>query len=151
MTTLAKIGIALGLVAVSACNRSGDRTASEPVRAEDGHVVGTTHEPALRPASRSSSAAESIAEARCAREQRCSNVGANEKYSSHNDCMDRIRADWKDDLNARECHGGVNQTELQECLGAIREEECNSPFDTLDRVTECTAASICIEDADDKR
>jgi hypothetical protein len=151
MTTLAKIGLALGLVAVSACNRSADRTASEPVRTDDGREIGAADEPALRPASRSGSAAESIAEARCAREQRCANVGSDKKFSSHNDCMARIRDDWKDELNARECHGGVNQTELQECLGAIREEECNSPFDTLDRVTECTAASICIEDADDKR
>lgn len=148
MTTFAKIGLVLGLVAVSACNRSGDRTASEPVHGDE---VGTAHEPALRPASRSASAAESIAEARCAREQRCDNVGSDKKYSSHGDCMARIRDDWKDDLNARECPGGVNQTELQECLGAIRGEECNSPFDTLDRVSQCTAAAICIEDADDKR
>jgi hypothetical protein len=105
----------------------------------------------MRPASRSASAAESIAEARCAREQRCENVGSNKKYSSHNDCLARIRDDWKADLNARECRGGVNQTELNECIGAIRAEECNSPFDTLDRVTECTATAICIEDTDDKR
>ena len=151
MTTLARIGLALGLVAVSACNRSGDRTASEPVHTDGDHEVGAVHEPVLRPASRSSSAAESIAEARCAREQRCENVGSNKKYSSHTDCMARIRDDWKDDLNARECPGGVNQTELNECLGAIREEECNSPFDALDRISECTAAAICIEDVDDKR
>ena len=143
MTTLAKLGLALGLVAVSACSRSGDRTASDPTP--------VAHDPAMQPASRPASAAESIAEARCAREQRCDNVGSNKKYSSHNDCMARIRDDWKADLNARECHGGINQTELNECLGAIRGEECSSPFDTLDRVAQCSAASICIEDADDKR
>lgn len=105
----------------------------------------------MLPASRPASAAESIAEARCAREQRCNNVGSNKKYSSHNDCMARIRDDWKADLNARECRGGINQSELNECMTAIRAEECNSPFDTLDRVGECTAAQICIEDANDKR
>jgi hypothetical protein len=141
MTTLVRIGFALGLVAVSACSHN-DRTATGP---------SAGNEPAMQPASRSVSAAESIAEARCAREKRCENVGSDKKYSSYNDCMARIRDDWKGDLNARECRGGVNQSELNECLVAIRAEECNSPFDTLDRVAECTASQICIEDASDKR
>ena len=115
------------------------------------YQAGNADDSAMRPASRSLPAADSIAEARCAREQRCENVGDGKKYSSQTDCMARIRSDWKDDLNARECPGGVNQTELNECIGAIRAEECSSPFDTLDRVTECTAAAICMEDVDDTR
>jgi hypothetical protein len=89
------------------------------------------------------SASESIAESRCEREQHCDNIGDNKKYSSSADCLTRIRADWKDDLNARECPGGVKQTELNECLSKIRAEECGSPFDTLSRVSECTSGQIC--------
>ena len=162
MTSLAKIGLIVGVAALSACNRSSDRVASEPVRTADPdrdvrdpdvydkdareHAVGDNHD-TLQPASRAASAANAIAEARCARERRCENVGTDKKYSSTSDCMTRIRDDWRDDLNALECPGGVNQTELQECLTAIRDEECNSPFDTLDRVTDCTAGSIGVEDA----
>lgn len=91
------------------------------------------------------SAAESIAEARCVREQRCDNVGDNKKYSSVSDCTTRIRADWKDDLNARECPRGVKRAQLDECLDKIRAEECGSPFDTLARVSECTAGQICAD------
>jgi hypothetical protein len=89
------------------------------------------------------SAAESIAESRCEREQHCENVGENKKYSSVSDCLTRIRADWKDDLNARECPNGVKRAQLDECLNKIRAEECNSPFDTLERISECTAGQIC--------
>jgi hypothetical protein len=138
MTNLSLVAVCLGVVVLPACNRSSDRTASDPVVAEH-------REPGMRPASRASSAAESIAEARCARENRCDNVGADKKFSSTSDCLARVRNDWKDDLNARECPGGVNESELQDCLGAIRAEECNSPIDTLDRVTECTASAICVD------
>jgi hypothetical protein len=91
------------------------------------------------------SAAESIAEARCAREDRCTNVGSNKKYSSVQDCLARVRDDWKDDLNARQCPGGANETQLNECLDAIRHEDCASPFDTLARLSECTAGQICVD------
>jgi hypothetical protein len=80
---------------------------------------------------------------RCQREQACDNVGPDKKYLSAGDCLTRIRSDWKDDLNARECPGGVNQHQLDQCLSKIRAEDCGSPFDTLSRLTECTAGQIC--------
>lgn len=91
----------------------------------------------------SSSALESITEARCARESRCDNVGANLEYSSMEDCAARVRDDWRGDLDARSCPNGVNRAQLDECLNEIRAEECSSPFDTLERVAACTAGQIC--------
>lgn len=95
-------------------------------------------------ASEGASATESIAEARCARESRCDNIGADKKFSSMEDCIARVREDWREELSARECPGGINETQLNECLGAVREEECSNPFDTLERVTACTAGQICV-------
>jgi len=37
----------------------------------------------------------------------------------------------------------VKRTELEECLTAIRNEECSSPFESLSRMTQCTAGQIC--------
>lgn len=91
------------------------------------------------------SAVESITEARCARESRCDNIGADKKYSSMEDCTARVRQDWQGDLDARECPSGINQTGLTECLTAIRSEDCSSPFDTLERVSSCTSGQICVE------
>jgi hypothetical protein len=59
------------------------------------------------------------------------------------DCLMRTRADWEQDLNARECPGGVNEQQLDECLAEVRGEDCNSPLDTLERVAACTSGQIC--------
>jgi hypothetical protein len=95
------------------------------------------------PSRTAASARESISDARCTREEGCGNIGESKKYSSREDCLSRIRADWKDDLNARECPNGVNQSELDECLKAIRTEDCGNPFDTLNRLAACTKNQIC--------
>jgi hypothetical protein len=91
------------------------------------------------------SATDSIAESRCARESRCDNVGVDKKFSSMEDCIQRVRADWKDELSSRECPAGIDETQLNECLNEIRAEECSSPFDTLERVAACTADQICAD------
>jgi hypothetical protein len=95
------------------------------------------------PASATRSAVEAIVQSRCTREQTCKNIGDGEKYSTASDCYARIRNDWKDDLNARECPGGIDESQLDQCLAKIRAEDCGNPFDTLSRVTECTVAQIC--------
>ena len=84
-----------------------------------------------------------IAQARCEREQRCGNVGPDKTYASQSACVERVRADWAEDLNARECPEGIVQDELAECLEEIRNEDCSSPFDTLGRITACRASDIC--------
>ena len=90
-----------------------------------------------------SSAVSAITAARCEREQKCNNIGADKKFKTTGDCVNTIRNNWKDDLNARECPGGVVQKELDECLDAIRKEDCNNPFDTLSRVMACRESDIC--------
>lgn len=124
-----------------ACNKNNDPApTSAAYPATQTGAVATT--PAAA-ANATASASESIAESRCDREARCNNIGDQKKYSSKSDCLARIRADWKDDLNARECPSGVNKTQLSECLTEIRNEDCNSPFDTLSRVAACTSGQIC--------
>jgi hypothetical protein len=126
----------LSFVVLAACSKTNDRTV-----AANGTEPVVTQNPT--PANATRSAAESIAISRCQREQACDNVGVDKKYVSASDCLTRIRADWKDDLNARECPGGVNQHQLDQCLTKIKAEDCGSPFDTLSRLTECTAGQIC--------
>jgi hypothetical protein len=89
------------------------------------------------------SAIESISEARCARESRCDNIGPDKTFSSMEDCTARVREDWREELDARACPQGIDDGQLDECINAVRAEECSSPFDTLERVTECTQSQIC--------
>jgi hypothetical protein len=168
MTFQRTLSFALGIVALSACDRRSDtprseRAAPESVvrddradrddrdtnvgsRAADRDRDQTSER--MVPASRVLPAASSIAEARCAREQKCNSIGADRKYSSMSDCLTRVRNDWKDELNARECPRGSDQKELNECLAEIRDEDCNNPLDSLGRIAACTAAQICEDDTE---
>ena len=100
----------------------------------------------MTPASRTESATEQIAQSLCKREQECGNIGPDKTFSTSKDCLVRIQSDWKDELNARQCPGGINQKELNECLEQVRGEDCANPFHTLARITECTSGQICIEE-----
>src|SRR4051795_11088690 len=93
---------ALSLAAVAACHRHGEHEGPRHNGAhaehdhdrdhDEGHDEG--HEGmdgSLRgPAGESKSAAKHIASARCEREARCSNVGADKKYASSENCEDTI-------------------------------------------------------------
>jgi hypothetical protein len=142
MNTFSKLNLCVlgaALFSAVACNHESQERDPHIAQAPVSNV-GT-----MTPASRARSAAEQLAHARCEREQGCGNIGNDKTYSSSQDCLTRVSNDWKDDLNARECPGGINQKQLDECLGQIKAEACSSPFDTLARITECTSAQICIE------
>ena len=131
-------GIAAALVSLAACHKVAD---PQPNTAHDDNTVAE----GMTPAARTRSAAEQIAQSRCERESQCGNIGADKTFSSSQDCLARIQNDWKEDLNKRQCPGGINQHELTECLQQVRTEACGNPFDTLARITECTSGQICIE------
>jgi Family of unknown function (DUF6184) len=138
MTTSLKLGVFVGLV--GAVTVAGCTKVSEPAPR-----AAVESNPALTPASRARTAPEQLAEARCEREQQCGNIGNDRTYASSSECFARIRNEWREDLNGRECPGGINQGELQNCLAQIRGEACQNPFDTLARLTACTAGRICVE------
>lgn len=86
---------------------------------------------------------DGIAHARCARELACGNIGQDEKWLTLESCTRQIKADWRDELNAFECPGGIDERELDECMEEIRNEDCASPFDTLGRIAACRSGDIC--------
>ena len=143
MKTFSKLGLcslaAAAALSVVGCNKESERGPNSATAPAVTNLDGMT------PAARSRSAAEQIAQARCEREKECGNIGADKTFSSSQDCLARIQNDWKDDLNARECPGGINQHELNECMAQVRAEACANPFDTLARITECTSGQICVE------
>jgi uncharacterized protein DUF6184 len=125
-----KIGLVVASMALFSACSSGNPPPSTPAMARQAKT-------------QTASARVSLAEARCEREERCNDIGSDRKYSSKDDCVARVRADWKGDLNAQECRAGVNQVRLDECLTALRQEECGHPFDTLDRVATCRSGAMC--------
>jgi hypothetical protein len=138
-------GLCGGVALALACSREPEQRGPASARNEQ-YVGNDSAALAMTPASRARSATEQLSEARCQREQQCGNIGDDKTFSSTQDCLARIQSDWKDDLSSRQCPGGINQEQLDECLSEVRGEDCNNPFDTLARVTECTKAQICIEE-----
>lgn len=130
--------IALG---ATACERDAERSPVNEV------VTTTPDEPRgerVQPVRGSTPpAVQAIMLARCEREQRCNNIGPGRKHASQQACLTRVEADWNNELSARECPGGVNQSELNECLQEIRNDDCNNPIDTLGRFAACRESDLC--------
>src|SRR5262245_489162 len=76
-------------------------------------------------------AVKAMAEARCEYEQRCGNVGQDRTYADTDHCQSRFKSDYQKELNAWECPGGIDRKELDKCLTEIRDNDCNSPFESL--------------------
>jgi len=150
-------------VGFAACERRnepfGDRTDREPVRpvtpptlqesprvAPDERTEATRPVEPTRPATATAgneSAVTSITLARCDREARCDNVGNGKKYDSPSDCVTKTRAEWRDDLNARECPAGVSSPQLASCVKQIKEESCGNPVEKLESVLACRTVDLC--------
>jgi hypothetical protein len=94
---------------------------------------------------RFSSSVAKIAGARCDREMRCGNVGPNEKYPSRSECVAKVQADKRDDINSNECTLGISTTGLNDCLRAIRDEDCGNPIDAVARLNACRTGNICLK------
>ncbi|NUP12156.1 MAG: hypothetical protein HOW73_39420 [Polyangiaceae bacterium] len=113
------------------------------VACESRDIKGERTKPTPAAAGVSESAVKAIALARCEREQRCNNVGEGKKWKDSSQCNADISKDVRDDLNAEDCPGGVDQKELTECLSEIRNEDCGNPLDKLERVAACRESDIC--------
>lgn len=85
---------------------------------------------------------EQIAAARCDREQGCGHVGATQKYSNRDHCMNVMRADAKDSLS--DCRQGIDSKDLDQCLVDIRHEDCGSVMDKLETWKSCHADDLCL-------
>jgi hypothetical protein len=148
------LGLSALLVTLGAChNRPGARhgRVADRDHNHDEHVAARDrdgdhderHNPELGSGLSTNSAVRAIAKARCERETRCNNVGADKDYASAGACEEKIRADWAGDLNKYQCPGGTNKAELDECLAGVRSEDCGNPFDTLASIAQCDSSDIC--------
>lgn len=148
MTTkhsLIMVGL-LGALAIAGCERKSEKTGAGT------YSTPTTSERDLPPKGNEAvgggplaidQALSKIVEARCDREMRCGNVGADKKFADRNVCVTQVKKDFADGLNADDCPAGVDQKELEECLTDARKEDCNNPFDTIGRVAACRTSDIC--------
>jgi hypothetical protein len=86
---------------------------------------------------------DAIATERCAREDRCGNIGDGRSYATRDVCMMKIRADNMNELTNGRCPRGIDPGRMQSCMTDIRTERCDHLFDTLSRVNSCAKDSLC--------
>jgi len=134
----------LGAVAVAGCERKSSRTdESMAPPPESRELTPKTEEAVGGGPLAIDQALDKIVDARCDREMRCGNVGADKKFSDRASCNSQVKKDFASGINAEDCPAGVDAKELDECLSDARKEDCNNPFDTIGRVAACRTSDIC--------
>jgi hypothetical protein len=96
-------------------------------------------------ASAAETAAQTLAVARCDREEKCNNVGDGKEFTSLNACVDELRDKSKNDLRTAACRGGVDDAQLDKCVAEIRGERCGNALDTITRLTSCRSSALCVQ------
>lgn len=86
-------------------------------------------------------AVEDISTARCDYEQRCKRIGSEMRYSDRQHCMSVIRSEVEQNLN--QCHAGLDQADVRECLTQIANEDCSGAFAGLSEYKECRLDDLC--------
>lgn len=127
--------IALAGLAALVSGSSGCSQSNEPVHSVD--QVPSSPEGNLK------GAVTEIVTARCNREERCKNIGANRSYESRDACTTRLRNGTESDINVKDCKHGVDRPKLHQCLDQIRAEDCDDSIDTLSRVAACRTGALC--------
>ncbi len=141
---------ALGALALAGCERKEDKynrttvvTPVESPKTSDRDLPPKGGEGVGGGPVEISTALDQIVNARCDREMKCGNIGADKKFSDRNACVTEVKKDFSDDINADDCPAGVDKKELSECLTEARNEDCANPFDTIGRVAACRTSDIC--------
>jgi hypothetical protein len=89
--------------------------------------------------------AHKLAAERCAREERCGEIGADQDYASKQACLDDMYSSSLEKLGVDECPGGVDKDDLAKCLTEIRNEDCDNAGDSFERMMSCRGGMLCID------
>lgn len=90
-----------------------------------------------------SSAVDDIVVSRCDREERCRNLGPEQKYGSRDACESKLQGTTASEINTNDCALGVDGRKLETCLAAIRAEDCGSVVDKLGTWNACRNGQVC--------
>ncbi len=102
----------------------------------------TTEVPLASPQEREA-ASRKIAEALCARAERCGKIGDGERYASRGACEKEATQTYRDELDMYGCPGSIVEGAVQNCAEKIRDEGCIRPVATLARMVDCDANHLC--------
>jgi hypothetical protein len=124
--------------------RAADRRADERAKRRERAIGGGPTDRVVRPGP--ASASETIAAARCDREIKCNRVGAHGKYPSRGACVAELKREVRAELRDDTCANGVREKELNDCLQAIRADQCANALDldAVIRMRSCRTDNLCV-------
>jgi hypothetical protein len=126
----------LGVVATAGCKRARHEGTPRPDAVSSGGATLTSAR--MVPLDY---AIDRIVPERCERETRC--YVRLEPMDASEACIGLLGAETRRELTPQTCPHGVEQIELDKCLTAIRNENCDQPIDVIARVTACRAKTLC--------
>jgi hypothetical protein len=74
---------------------------------------------------------------------RCGHVSAQDRPKKRAACIAEMKKDRREDLNGDACPGGIREKELNQCIAAIRDEDCGNPIDSISRLSACRTGNLC--------
>ena len=90
------------------------------------------------------SARDRVTQARCDWAAACGYVGDGKTYSSGDNCLVQVRANWDAYWPAAECDGKIKSSQLDLCLAAIPLVACGDVGDLATSLAvNCSRAKIC--------
>lgn len=130
LATIALLGT--GATLAAACTTEEVRIASA--------TVGPRHSAA--------SAAQTIAETECDREQRCGNIGKDRSFASRRECFQAKVKPLSEELADPDCDdNGVGDSNLDECLEQVNSRACSAIYTAgfWEELIDCGSGNLCLE------
>jgi hypothetical protein len=88
-------------------------------------------------------ARENAAQRHCKFEQRCGNIGSGQQYATVNECLVDKRGFWQGQWPTDRCDGRINGDNLNVCLTAIENTQCDNFVDYFATLTKCGTDDVC--------
>ena len=79
----------------------------------------------------------------CRFEDRCGNVGSGKPYATFGDCLTSQRSNFLNAWPTERCDGRIDGKNLDTCLTAIENTQCNNIVDTFATLTKCGSDDVC--------
>jgi hypothetical protein len=90
-------------------------------------------------------AADALADALCARAERCGDIGDDDDFETVGECLSKQAADVSEHIDADECPRGIDGNDLDGCLARIAGSDCDDTPD-LAELSSCDESRICYDD-----
>ena len=79
----------------------------------------------------------------CRFEDRCGNLGPGKRYATFAECLTAKRADFQRAWPTDRCDGRINGQNLDICLQAIDNTQCNNIIDSIATASKCESSDVC--------